>query len=134
MLSECKAGATSSSSHTVVIQMLDLWATGRVLNHGHRTKQRGCKWARVLHREVQSNWSVIDRALLSDPWRLPKRKANRAFSFSHMLAGRMGARVSATLGSDNRPAPHACVPILTPHMLYINLNECDCVCMSSYNE
>lgn len=134
MLSECKAGANSSRSHVVVIQTLDLWGAGRVLNLGHRTKLRGCKWALVLHREVQSNWSVIDRALLFDPWRLPKRKANRAFPFSHTLAGRMGALVSATLGSDNRPAPHACTPVLTLHMLYIHLNESDRVCMSVYNE
>lgn len=84
--------------------MLDLWATGRALNHGHCTKQRGCKWALVLHRDVQSNWSVID------PWRLPKRKANKAFPFSYTLAGRMGALVPAW-DSDNRPALrlHPCI-------------------------
>lgn len=128
MLSECKAGANSSCSRVVVIQMLDLWATGRALNHGHCTKQRGCKWALVLHRDVQSNWSVIDRALLFDPWRLPKRKANRAFPFSHTLAGRMGARVPAW-DSDNRPALHVCIPVLTIHMLCMHLYKCMWLCV-----
>ena len=81
--------------------MLDLWETGRALkggNHKHCTKQRGCKWALVLHREVQSNWSVIDRALLFDPWRLPKRKANRAFPFSQHAGWKAGSTSVCHLG------------------------------------
>lgn len=64
--------------------MLDLWATGQALKREsqalHKTKR--LQMSTGLHREVQSTRSVIDRTLLFDPWRLPKRKANRAFPFS----------------------------------------------------
>lgn len=68
---------------------LGTWTSSEGTNHGWCTKQTGCKRPSVSHGGVQSKWSVIDRALLSDPWRHPKSKRNRAFPFSHTISTKL---------------------------------------------
>lgn len=79
-------------------------------NHGRCTKQTVCKRPSVLHDGVQSNWSVIDRALLSDPWRHPKSKLNRAFPHNFHKTELMVAA-----------APSVCRPIISILGFWVDL-------------
>lgn len=85
VLLDCTAGDNSfplSPGGLSNARVVGNWASAK-LQAAPQTPEAAAVWPLLCIARPQSNWSVIDTgAPLFDPWRRPKRKANRAFPLS----------------------------------------------------